>query len=112
MAYKKPESALVVLYDQHYRVLLLQRQDDPTFWQSVTGAKQNQYEIRSRWLHRYPPGTVHNTEHVFSLQINSDLPIVLTEHLQYEWVSKDEALARLWSPSNKEAVSLFVPSVP
>ena len=29
MAYKKPESALVVLYDQHYRVLLLQRQDDP-----------------------------------------------------------------------------------
>ena len=38
MAYKKPESALVVLYDQHYRVLLLQRQDDPTFWQSVTGA--------------------------------------------------------------------------
>ncbi len=74
--------------------------------------KQNQYEIRSRWLHRYPPGTVHNTEHVFSLQINSDLPIVLTEHLQYEWVSKDEALARLWSPSNKEAVSLFVPSAP
>jgi dATP pyrophosphohydrolase len=55
---------------------------------------------------------VHNTEHVFSLQINSDLPIVLTEHLQFEWVSKDEALTRLWSPSNKEAVSLFVPSVP
>ncbi|PPT09937.1 Dihydroneopterin triphosphate pyrophosphohydrolase type 2 [Geitlerinema sp. FC II] len=27
-----------MLYDQHYRVLLLQRQDDPTFWQSVTGA--------------------------------------------------------------------------
>jgi dATP pyrophosphohydrolase len=74
--------------------------------------KQNQYEIRNRWLHRYPPGTVHNTEHVFSLQISSDLPIVLTEHLQYEWVLKDEALARLWSPSNKEAVSLFVPSVP
>ena len=38
MAYKKPESALVVLYDQHHRVLLLQRDDDPTFWQSVTGA--------------------------------------------------------------------------
>ena len=38
MAYKKPESALVVLYDQHHRVLLLQRKDDPTFWQSVTGA--------------------------------------------------------------------------
>ena len=146
MAYKKPESALVVLYDQHHRVLLLQRDDDPTFWQSVTGAleegeqpietayrevaeeigldakaygfvvqnhnKQNKYEIRRRWRHRYPPGTQFNTEHVFSLQIDSTLPLTLTEHLQYEWVSKDEALSRLWSPSNKEAVSLFVPSVP
>ncbi|MDB2330783.1 dihydroneopterin triphosphate diphosphatase [Alteromonas sp.] len=146
MTYKKPESALVVLYDQHYRVLLLQRQDDPTFWQSVTGAledgeepiqtayrevceeigvdakehgfeinnhqKQNRYEIRRRWLHRYPPGTTFNIEHVFSLQINSDIPLVLTEHLQYEWVSKHDALSRLWSPSNKEAVSMFVPSVP
>jgi dATP pyrophosphohydrolase len=145
MAYKKPESALVVLYDQHHQVLLLQRKDDPTFWQSVTGAiedgerpietayrevaeeigidarahgfelkdhcKQNKYEIRSRWLHRYPPGTVYNTENVFSLQIDSALPLVLTEHLQYEWVSKEQALGRLWSPSNKEAVSLFVPSV-
>jgi dATP pyrophosphohydrolase len=89
MAYKKPESVLVVLYDQHHKVLLLQRNDDPEFWQSVTGAmedgeqpietayrevaeetgidakqlsiemfnhnRQNQYEIRSRWLHRYPP---------------------------------------------------------
>ena len=38
MAYKKPESALVVLYDEHHRVLLLQRMDDASFWQSVTGA--------------------------------------------------------------------------
>ncbi|MGK0503740.1 MAG: dATP pyrophosphohydrolase, partial [Alteromonadaceae bacterium] len=33
MAYKKPESVLVVLYDQHHKVLLLQRNDDPEFWQ-------------------------------------------------------------------------------
>ncbi|WP_339892275.1 dihydroneopterin triphosphate diphosphatase [uncultured Alteromonas sp.] len=146
MAYKKPESVLVVLYDQHHKVLLLQRNDDPEFWQSVTGAmedgelpietayrevaeetgidakqlsiemfnhnRQNQYEIRNRWLHRYPPGTRFNTEHVFSLQVDSTLPLVLTEHLQYEWVDKAQALARLWSPSNKEAVSMFVPNVP
>jgi len=74
--------------------------------------RQNQYEIRSRWLHRYPPGTRFNTEHVFSLQVDSTLPLVLTEHLQYEWVDKAQALARLWSPSNKEAVSMFVPNVP
>ena len=146
MAYKKPESVIVVLYDQHHKVLLLQRNDDPEFWQSVTGAmedgelpietayrevaeetgidakqlsiemfnhnRQNQYEIRNRWLHRYPPGTRFNTEHVFSLQVDSTLPLVLTEHLQYEWVDKAQALARLWSPSNKEAVSMFVPNVP
>lgn len=146
MAYKKPESVLVVLYDQHHKVLLLQRNDDPEFWQSVTGAmedgelpietayrevaeetgidakqlsiemfnhnRQNQYEIRNRWLHRYPPGTRFNTEHVFSLQVDSTLPLVLTEHLQYEWVDKAQAIARLWSPSNKEAVSMFVPNVP
>lgn len=144
MAYKKPESALVVLYDEHHRVLLLQRMDDASFWQSVTGAleegelpietayrevfeetgidakslglrinnhhKQNKYIIRKRWQHRYPPGTEHNIEHVFSLKVRSNTPISLTEHLQYEWVSKEEALQRLWSPSNREAVSLFVPN--
>jgi len=37
MGYKRPESVLVVLYDEHHRILLLQRDDDASFWQSVTG---------------------------------------------------------------------------
>ena len=37
MTYKIPESALVVIYDDNGRVLVLQRQDDADFWQSVTG---------------------------------------------------------------------------
>ncbi|GAA0853453.1 dihydroneopterin triphosphate diphosphatase [Aliiglaciecola litoralis] len=37
MAFRRPESALIVIYDQDNRVLLLQRQDDANFWQSVTG---------------------------------------------------------------------------
>ena len=37
MRYKRPESVLVVLYDQYQRVLIMQREDDPDFWQSVTG---------------------------------------------------------------------------
>ena len=36
-SYKRPESALVVIYNQHNEVLLLQRDDDADFWQSVTG---------------------------------------------------------------------------
>lgn len=37
--YKNPESVLVVIYCQTtLRCLMLQRQDDPSFWQSVTGS--------------------------------------------------------------------------
>lgn len=38
MNYKNPHSILVVIYAQNTnRVLMLQRKDDPDFWQSVTG---------------------------------------------------------------------------
>ena len=38
MIYKNPNSVLVVIYAQNTgRVLMLQRQDDLNFWQSVTG---------------------------------------------------------------------------
>lgn len=38
--YKRPESVLVVIYTIDAQVLLLQRSDIPTFWQSVTGSLQ------------------------------------------------------------------------
>ena len=39
MAYKRPVSVLVVIYaEDSKRVLMLQRRDDPDFWQSVTGS--------------------------------------------------------------------------
>ena len=39
MIYKNPNSVLVVIYAQDSgKVLMLQRQDDPEFWQSVTGS--------------------------------------------------------------------------
>ena len=38
MQYKNNQSVLVVIYAKDTnRVLMLQRQDDPDFWQSVTG---------------------------------------------------------------------------
>lgn len=36
--YKRPESVLVVIYTAAAEVLLLQRVDVPSFWQSVTGS--------------------------------------------------------------------------
>ncbi|HBO37680.1 MAG TPA: dihydroneopterin triphosphate diphosphatase [Pasteurellaceae bacterium] len=39
MHYKNPISILVVIYVENtQRVLMLQRKDDPEFWQSVTGS--------------------------------------------------------------------------
>ncbi|MBK4783307.1 MAG: dihydroneopterin triphosphate diphosphatase [Pantoea sp. Pent] len=39
MGYKHPVSVLVVIFAQDTgRVLMLQRRDDPSFWQSVTGS--------------------------------------------------------------------------
>ena len=143
MAYKRPESVLVVLYNEHSQVLVMQRNDDPDFWQSVTGTIEagespiaaayrevgeetgvnlspqsgdivdcqhvNQYEIRKEWQHRYPPDNFVNTEYVFVTQIPSDSRIILTEHSAYEWLDKPEALARVWSPSNRNAILAFVP---
>ncbi|WP_414148608.1 dihydroneopterin triphosphate diphosphatase [Erwinia sp. BNK-24-b] len=41
MAYKQPVSVLVVIYARDTgRVLMLQRRDDTTFWQSVTGSQE------------------------------------------------------------------------
>lgn len=37
MSFKRPESSLVVIYDLQGQVLVLQRDDDAEFWQSVTG---------------------------------------------------------------------------
>ncbi len=143
MTYKRPESVLVVLYNEHSQVLVMQRNDDPDFWQSVTGTIEagespiaaayrevgeetgvnlspqsgdivdcqhvNQYEIRKEWQHRYPPDNLVNTEYVFVTQIPSDSRIILTEHSAYEWLDKPAALARVWSPSNRNAILAFVP---
>lgn len=39
MSFKHPVSVLVVIYaEETKRVLMLQRRDDPDFWQSVTGS--------------------------------------------------------------------------
>ena len=39
MAYKIPESVLVVIHTPALEVLLIERADAPGFWQSVTGSK-------------------------------------------------------------------------
>jgi dATP pyrophosphohydrolase len=142
--YRRPESALVVIYDRQRRVLVLQRNDDSEFWQSVTGTldpgeeaihtalrevweetgidiqgsgytlvdcrQSNRYEIRPRWQHRYPPNTPFNTEYVFSLEVSAQDLITLTEHSSYLWLDKTQAMDKVWSDTNRQAICDHVPN--
>ena len=67
---------------------------------------QNVYDIYQQWLHRYPPGTTHNTEHVFSLQLPEKVSVQLSprEHLGYQWLPWKAAADKVFSPSNREAI--------
>ena len=67
---------------------------------------QNVYDIYPRWLHRYAPGTTHNTEHVFGLQLpqREEVRVATREHLGYQWLPWNEAADKVFSPSNRAAI--------
>jgi dATP pyrophosphohydrolase len=67
---------------------------------------QNVYEIYPQWRHRYPPGTTHNTEHVFGLQLPQQVAVLLSprEHLNYQWLHWNAAAEKVFSPSNRAAI--------
>jgi dATP pyrophosphohydrolase len=72
----------------------------------VDWKRTNEYEIFPRWRHRYPPGTTHNTEHVFSLQVPQPVPVRLArdEHLSHLWLPWEEAAPKCFSWSNRQAI--------
>jgi dATP pyrophosphohydrolase len=64
------------------------------------------YEIYPHWRHRYAPGVIHNTEHIFGLELPGTLPVKLSpqEHVRYEWVDWRDAAKRVFSWTNVEAL--------
>ncbi len=66
----------------------------------------NVYEIYPHWRHRYAPGVVENTEHLFSLCLPSRMDITLAdnEHTRYEWVDWRDAATRVFSWTNVDAL--------
>ena len=64
------------------------------------------YEIFPQWRHRYPPGTTHNTEHVFSLDVGAPVQVTLAprEHLRHVWLPWRAAAQRCFSWSNRDAI--------
>jgi len=67
------------------------------------------FEIFPEWRHRFVPGTIHNTEHVFSLALPARVPVVLApaEHTASVWLSWKEAAEKCFSWSNRDAIRIL-----
>jgi dATP pyrophosphohydrolase len=74
----------------------------------------NVYEIFARWRQRYAPGVTHNTEHVFGLEVTAPVPVRLDprEHLRHAWLPWEEAAAKCFSWSNRDAILLLAKRKP
>ncbi len=83
----------------------IQRQADEMFFWNVV----NKFEIFPMWRHRYAPGVAQNVEHVFSLEVEAvqEIRLAHAEHTAYEWLPWEEAAARCFSWSNRDAIRLL-----
>jgi dATP pyrophosphohydrolase len=69
----------------------------------------NTFEIYTQWRHRYAPGVLYNTEHVFGLRLprRQEITLAPREHVAYAWLPWREAAARCFSWSNRDAIVLL-----
>ena len=67
------------------------------------------FEIFPQWRGRFAPGTTHNTEHVFSLELPARVPVALApaEHSASLWLPWEEAAAKCFSWSNRDAIRIL-----
>jgi dihydroneopterin triphosphate diphosphatase len=67
------------------------------------------FEIFPEWRHRFFPGTTHNTEHVFSLELPARVRVALApaEHTASQWLGWKEAAAKCFSWSNRDAIRIL-----
>ena len=143
MQYKNNQSVLVVIYAKDTnRVLMLQRQDDPDFWQSVTGTIESgetpkntairelweevrleisenstalfdckesiEFEIFPHFRYKYAPNITHCKEHWFLYEVEKEFMPVLSEHLDFCWVSAKKAVEMTKSQNNAEAIKKYL----
>jgi dATP pyrophosphohydrolase len=66
------------------------------------------FEIFAQWRQRFAPGTTHNTEHVFSLELPGRVPVALApdEHVASLWLPWQEAAGKCFSWSNRDAIRI------
>ncbi|MEC5215892.1 dATP pyrophosphohydrolase [Actimicrobium sp. GrIS 1.19] len=138
--FKIPESVLVVIYTEALEVLLIERADQPGFWQSVTGSKDTAEEalsttaarevfeetgIRIDDVTRPTPRDLHdwqlaNDYEIYPVWRHRYAPGVTrnTEHVFGLLVPRDIAItlsprehtAHVWLPYHRAADQCFSPS--
>lgn len=69
----------------------------------------NRFEILPLWRARYAEGVTHNVEHVFSLPVTADTPVVIApdEHRDWRWLPWREAAAACFSWTNRDAILML-----
>jgi len=67
----------------------------------------NRFEIIPAWRARYAPDVRVNTEHVFAVQYATRRAVHINpaEHVGYQWLPRDQAVARASSRTNREAIA-------
>ncbi|MCG6872249.1 MAG: dihydroneopterin triphosphate diphosphatase [Gammaproteobacteria bacterium] len=65
-----------------------------------------EFAIDPRWRGKFPPGTTHNIEHCFSLELPAEREIFINprEHDRWRWVGADAALGQVASWTNREGI--------
>ena len=64
------------------------------------------YQILPAFGKKYAPGVTRNLEHAFALKLAAQVPVRLSEseHVQYRWLSGDEAAALASSSTNRAVI--------
>lgn len=74
--------------------------------------RENLFPIRPEWRARYDPRVLENREQVFRVRVQGRPEIRLNprEHDAHLWLPRDEAAARVFSWTNRDAILEFVPA--
>ena len=75
---------------------------------------EREFPIIAAWRSRYAPDVATNREHLWYLELPAVEPVRIepSEHVRYEWLPIEAAIAKVWSWTNREALQRLASSEP